>query len=300
MFTSYGIFLKVIEKAEKETNSKSTVISIQSIDFKKTGKAGMPCGHIYEPVDVREMPIDEARKAGATALFGEKYGDVVRVVNMGGYSIELCGGTHLDNTAKAGAFHILSEASVASGVRRIEATTGEETLRGLRESLNELSAVAALFKAKPEEVLGRVEQQAAELREARRVIEQFKAKESAGGADELLKNAVDVGGLHVVTCSREDCDAAKLRQIGDVLRDKDSAVVAVVASVKDGKITFQCVCGKDAVARGIRAGDVIRTVTAIAIGKGGGRPDSAMGGGSDVSKLNDALNAVAGFVQEKI
>jgi alanyl-tRNA synthetase len=156
-----------------------------------------------------------------------------------------------------------------------------------------------MFKASPTELAARVEQQAAELKEARRVIEQYKAKESAGGADELLKNAKDLNGLHLVTCSQDDCDAAKLRQLGDVLRDKDSAVVAVIAAVNGEKITFQCVCGKDAVARGVRAGDIIKNVTALAGGKGGGKPDSAMGGGNDVSKVKDALAAVEGFVASK-
>ena len=251
-------------------------------------------------VDVKEMPIDEARKSGATALFGEKYGDVVRVVNMGDWSVELCGGTHLNNTARAGAFHILSEGSVASGVRRIEATTGLETIGVLNREIEELGKLAALFKSSPADVLQKVEQQANELREARRLIEQYKAKESAGGADELLKNAKDVKGLCVVTCTREGCDANTLRQMGDVLRDKAGNVVAVIASVNGGKITFQCVCGKEAVAKGVKAGDIIKNITAIAGGKGGGKPDSAMGGGNDVSKVKDALAAVETFVNEKI
>ena len=251
-------------------------------------------------VDVREMPIAEAKNCGATALFGEKYGDIVRVVNMGGYSIELCGGTHLNNTAKAGAFHIVSEGSVASGVRRIEATTGLETVKALHKSIESLENVAALFKANSSDVLNRVEQQAAELKEAKRQIEQFKAKESAGGADSMLKNARDVGGLHVVTAKLDGGDANALRQLGDVLRDKDPSVVAVVAAVNGEKITFQCVCGKEAVAKGVRAGDIIRSITAIAGGKGGGKPDSAMGGGNDLSKLNEALAAVESLVAEKI
>jgi len=248
----------------------------------------------------KEMSIDDARKSGATALFGEKYGDVVRVVNMGGYSIELCGGTHLNNTAKVGAFHITSEGSVASGVRRIEATTGRRTMDTLRENIDALNTVAAMFKASAGDVLARIEQQANELKEAKRVIEQYKAKESAGGADELIKNAVEINGVRVVTCRKDGCDANALRQLGDVLRDKDNAVVAVIAAVNGEKITFQCVCGKDAVAKGIKAGDIIKNITAIAGGKGGGKPDSAMGGGNDVSKLSDAMNAVNGFVQSKL
>ena len=251
-------------------------------------------------IDVKEMSLDEARKTGATALFGEKYGNVVRVVNMGDWSVELCGGTHLDNTAKAGAFHIISEGSVASGVRRIEASTGLETMKILNRDLEELSQLAAMYKTSPADLPQKLEQQTGELREAKRLIEQYKAKESAGGADEMLKNGKDVKGLRVVTCSKEGCDANTLRQLGDVLRDKCSNVVAVVASVNGDKITFQCVCGKDAVAKGVKAGDIIRSITAIAGGKGGGKPDSAMGGGNDVSKLNDALNAVEGFVNDKI
>ncbi|MBQ3050220.1 MAG: alanine--tRNA ligase [Oscillospiraceae bacterium] len=250
-------------------------------------------------IKVEEMSIDEARKCGAMALFGEKYGDVVRVVSMGNVSVELCGGTHLDNTAKAGAFHITSEGSVASGVRRIEAVTGPKTMELLYKDIAELSALAAMLKTNPADVLQKAEQQANELREAKRLIEQYKAKESAGGADELLKNAVDVNGLRVVTCSKDNCDANTLRQLGDVLRDKDGAVVAVIASVNGEKITFQCVCGKDAVAKGVKAGDIIKAITAIAGGKGGGKPDSAMGGGNDVSKLNEALAAVKGLVEAK-
>ena len=251
-------------------------------------------------VDTKEMPIDEARKCGATALFGEKYGDVVRVVSMGDYSVELCGGTHLNNTAKAGLFHISSEGSVASGVRRIEATTGLRTLETLHKDIEAISAVSAIFKANPADMLQKVEQQTAELKEAKRLLQQYKDKESAGGADALLKNAREIGGLHVVTCSQGECDAAGLRKIGDALRDKDGAVVAVIAAVNGDKITFQCVCGKDAVAKGIRAGDIIKHITAIAGGKGGGKPDSAMGGGNDVSKLQNALSAVESFVSEKI
>ena len=251
-------------------------------------------------IDVREMSIDEARKTGATALFGEKYGDTVRVVDMGGYSVELCGGTHLSNTAKVGAFHISSEGSVASGVRRIEATTGLETMKQLHGSLDALAAVAALFKASPAETLQKAEQQLAEFKEAKRVIEQYKAKESAGGADSMLKSACDIGGLHLVTAKLPEGDANSLRQLGDVLRDKDSAVIAVMSVVNGDKITLQCVCGKDAVAKGVRAGDIIKTIAPIISGKGGGRPDSAMGGGSDVTKLDEALGAVKGFVESKI
>ena len=250
-------------------------------------------------VDVREMSMDDAKKAGATALFGEKYGDVVRVVRMGD-SMELCGGTHLDNTAKTGTFHIISEGSVASGVRRIEASTGLNTISALRDNERILNTLSAMFKSSPAELYNRVEQLSAELKEAKRVIDQFKAKESASGADNIIKNAKDIKGLHVATAKMDCCDANALRQLGDLIRDKDSSCVAVISTVNNGKISFQCVCSKEAIAKGIKAGDVIRNITAIVGGKGGGKPDSAMGGGSDVSRLDEALKAVESYVNEKV
>ena len=251
-------------------------------------------------VHTEEMSVDEAKKSGATALFGEKYGSSVRVVSMGDFSKELCGGTHLSNTAKVGAFHIVSEGSVASGVRRIEAYTGEKTLELLHSNLDKLELLSAMYKTGVDGIVDKVKQQADELREARRMIEQYKAKESAGGADSMLSGAKEIGSLHIVTAEKKDLDANALRQLGDVLRDKDSSVVAVIASVNGEKITLQCVCGKDAIARGIRAGDIIKAIAPIVSGKGGGKPDSAMGGGSDIAKLGEALDAVSQFVSEKI
>ena len=251
-------------------------------------------------VGTQEMSLEDARKTGATALFGEKYGDRVRVVRMGDYSVELCGGTHLPNTAMAGGFRISSEGSVASGVRRIEATTGLRTLEKMHQDTETILSAAGFFKANPADLLSKIQQQGNELKEAKRLLQQYKDKESAGGAEQLLQNARVVGGLHVVTCSQGECDAAGLRKIGDALRDKDGSVVAVIAAVNGDKITFQCVCGKDAVARGVRAGDIIRHITALVGGKGGGKPDSAMGGGNDVSKLTEALSEVEHFVSTKI
>ena len=249
-------------------------------------------------VETKEMGIDEAKASGAVALFGEKYGSVVRVVDMGGYSVELCGGTHLDNTAKAGAFHITSEFSVAAGVRRIEAVTGVKTLELLNNNIGVINSVADILKCNPSAVCERAEQNVSELREARKTIEQYKARESAGGADELLKGAMDIGGLKVVARKLASGDAASLRQTGDSLRDKEPGVVAVMAVENGGKLTFQCVCGKEAVAKGVKAGDIIRQITAICGGKGGGRPDSAMGGGNDASKCEEALALLMKIVEE--
>ena len=248
-----------------------------------------------------ELPINEAKKRGAIALFGEKYGDVVRVVDMGsGYSVEFCGGTHLDNTAKVGVFHINSEFSVASGVRRIEASTGLISLETMNRNQAILFEAAGIMKAKPSDLREKLQQNMSEMHKLRQTIEKFKAREAAGETDRILFGAHDVGGLHVLTATVPDADAGKLRQMGDVMRDKDATVVAVLSTVQDGKITFLAVCGKDAVAKGIKAGDLIRKVTAICGGKGGGKRDSAMGGCSDLFKFDNALACVDDFVAEQL
>ena len=254
-------------------------------------------------VDTEELPIEEAKKRGATALFGEKYGSTVRVVSMGQdgcVSMELCGGTHVGNTAQVGLFRIVSEASVASGVRRIEAVTGPAVLTQLDRAEETVQRTAAALHANPADLEHRVDQLLQELKETRRTVEQYKAKESAGGADVLLRSAKDVGGVKVVTARLTGGDANSLRQLGDLLRDKDPAVVAVMALTVGGKVTLQAVCGKQAVASGIRAGDIIKAVAPVIGGRGGGKPDSAMGGGSDASRLDEALAAVEAFVSQRL
>ena len=248
----------------------------------------------------REMPIDEAKEMGATALFSEKYGDTVRVVNMSGYSIELCGGTHLDNTAKVGPFFIISEGSVASGVRRIEAVTGKVCLDEMQKNREKLYNAAAMFKAKPAELGEKIQSQMEEIKNLKRAIETFKTKESAGEIDRFLFGARMVSDLRVITATIADADAGKLRQMGDLLRDKEPGVVAVLSSVVGEKITFLAVCGKDAVAKGIKAGDLVKLVCTACGGSGGGKPDSAMGGGKDATKVDNALAMVDDFVQSKL
>ena len=257
---------------------------------------------ILEGMDIttEELPIAEAKARGAVATFGEKYGQTVRVVTMGDFSMELCGGTHLDNTAKAGPFRIKSESSVASGVRRIEATTGKATLEEMRHSRGMLTRAAQFFKSAPETLVERLEQQAAEMKTLRQALEKFKSEASMGEAKQILASAKTVGGLHIITGTRQGVDAAALRVMGDFLRDKDPAVVGVLASVQGEKVTFLAVCGKEAVARGVKAGDLVKAVSAICGGKGGGKPDSAMGGGTELLKVDDALAAVDDFVAEKL
>ena len=252
------------------------------------------------PVVTEVLPIEEAKKKGAVAMFGEKYGETVRVVEMGDFSVEFCGGTHLDNTAKAGPFRIKSESSVASGVRRMEATTGRLSLESMEKSHGVLSKAAQFFKAAPSELLERLEQQAGEMKQLRQALEKFKSEASLGEAKQFLAAAKTVKGLHVLTATREGLDANALRKMGDFLRDKDPSVVGVLASISGEKITFLAVCGKEAVEKGVKAGDLVKLVSGICGGKGGGKPDSAMGGGSDLLKVDDALAAVDDFVSEKL
>ena len=251
-------------------------------------------------VDIKEMAIDEAKAMGATALFSEKYGDTVRVVNMGGYSIELCGGTHLDNTAKVGPFRIVSEASVASGVRRIEAITGKAFVKDAADTRDLVANVASIVKAKPADLADKLNAQNEEIKALKKELEQFKAKEAAGAVDQMLNSAKAVGSVKVLTVKVPNSDPGKLRQMGDVLRDKDASVVAVLASVNGEKSTFLAVCGKDAVKAGVKAGEIVKHVCTVCGGSGGGKPDSAMGGGKDVTKMDEALNSVADFVGTKL
>ena len=252
------------------------------------------------PITTKVMSIEEAKKEGAMALFGEKYGDSVRVVSMGDVSKELCGGTHLTNTAKIGSFTVISEGSVASGVRRIEALVGKENLRLAAANTFQLRKAASVMKTTPQEVLTRLDQVVREGKELRQQLDQMQSKLLASDAERFLYAAKKVEGLNVITTTLSSMSAGALRKIGDMLREKDESVVAVLSSVSDEKITFNAVCGKKAVAAGIKAGDLIRTVTAITGGSGGGKPDSAMGGGKDPLMLDNALAVVDNYVSEHV
>ena len=251
-------------------------------------------------VTVSEMSMAQAKASGATALFSEKYGDVVRVVNMGGKSVELCGGTHVDNTAKIGPFRITGESSVASGVRRVEAITGKAYLREMETVNRRMYAAAEVLHAKPADLIAKAKGFTAELKEARQNVERMKEKILHSDVDRFLYASKNIGGIKVITTTRTDLEAGDLRKLGDFLRDKDPDTVAVLATATESKVTFVAVCGKNAVARGIRAGDLVRAVSAVTGGKGGGKPDSAMGGGNEVLKIDDALAIVDDFVADKL
>ena len=252
-------------------------------------------------ITTREMSLDEARAEGAQALFGEKYGETVRVVTMGGFSSELCGGTHMDNTAKIGPFRIESEFSVASGVRRIEAVTGLEFFRENEENNRKLLEMADMLKTSPQEVVEKTRAAMESLRELRRRVDALQDKIRSGEIDNFIASAHAVGDLRVVTVTLPGAPAPDdMRRMGDFLRDRAENIVAVLASAHEDKITFLAVCGREAVAAGVKAGDIIRQVTAITGGKGGGKPDSAMGGGKDMLMLDNALAMVDNFVAMKL
>ena len=247
--------------------------------------------------DIREMPIDEARRLGAMALFGEKYGDVVRVVRMGDVSMELCGGTHVDNTSKLGLFHILSESSVASGVRRIEAVTGGNVVDWIRGHQALLAETAETLKAgQQEEVPEKAAQLTAELKTVQKELEALKASIAAQKVEELLKTATEVEGLQIVSASFPGTGGDVVRGMCDRARDAATPdTVVVLAGIQEdkGSVSFGCYCGPEAVRRGVKAGDVVREVAKICGGKGGGRPDIAMAGGRDLSKVDEAVKAAA-------
>ncbi len=246
------------------------------------------------PVITEEMSIDEAKKKGAMALFGEKYGAVVRVVQAGD-SVELCGGTHLDNTAKAGMFKIISEASVAAGVRRIEAVTGKAVLHFLNERQHILNETAAALKTSPNELAAKVEQTMADLRAMNKKVEKLNGKIASMQMVDLFNVSRDVKGVNVVATKLEDANADMLRTMGDDIKEKAPNMVAVLSSINGEKVSLLCVCGAEAVKKGAHAGKIIKEVAKI-VGGGGGRPDSATAGGKQPEKLEEALEAVNNIV----
>jgi len=251
-------------------------------------------------VDISEMAMDEAKALGATALFGEKYGDLVRVVKMGDLSTELCGGTHLPNTSGIGSFVLRGESSVAAGVRRIEAHVGLRAFEDARADGRTLSDLAQCYKAKPDDLLRRAAQVLSELKDARREMDRLRAANLKAEMDRLCAEARDVAGCKLITVVMPETAPGDLRQAGDFLREKDPDVVAVLAGTQQNNLTFLAVCGKNAVMRGIRAGDIVRQVSKAAGGSGGGRPDSAMGGGKDISKAEGALALVNGILEKTV
>jgi len=251
-------------------------------------------------VDAREMRIDEARKMGATALFGEKYGNVVRVVKIGDYSMELCGGTHLASTSQAGLVKILGESGVAAGIRRIEALTGESAIEYYNEKENTLNEVAAALKASPQDSVRKVESLSQELKAAQREIEQLRNKLVSGSIEDVIAKAVEVNGFKVITARFDQLDMEGLRNTGDMLKNKLGSGIIVLASGYGDKVSFVVTASKDAVERGGHSGNIIREVAKLAGGGGGGRPDMAQAGGKDVSKIDEALKEAVKIIESQL
>ena len=257
---------------------------------------------ILEGIDVTttETSMEEARKMGAMALFGEKYGDVVRVVNMGGYSVELCGGVHLKNTAQAGSFKIVSEGGVAAGVRRIEALTGEGALKFYQSQGDELKQVCAITKTTSENMVKHIEDLLKQQKEMAKEIEALKAKMAGSAAEDIIKNAENVNGVNVVCAVIEDMDTNGLKTMGDELKNKLGSAVVVLASVKEGKIGLVAMATDDAVKKGAHSGNIIKAAAAVCGGGGGGKPNMAQAGGKDASKLAEAVEKAKEVIKEQL
>ncbi len=249
------------------------------------------------PITVQELAIEDAKKLGATAQFGEKYGDTVRVVSMGDYSIEFCGGTHLSNTAQAGLFKIISENGVAAGVRRIEAVTGLGVLEQLYEAKDVVAKVAEVVKSSVHEVEAKTQAVVEENKTLKKELESIKSKMANSGLDELVNGAEEVKGIKVIAHRLGDgLDMNALRNAGDNLKQKLQCAVIVLASAADGKVNIVAMATPDAVKAGAHAGNIIREVAKTCGGGGGGKPDSAQAGGKDASKIAEALGAVKDLI----
>ncbi|MGL5694326.1 MAG: alanine--tRNA ligase [Peptostreptococcaceae bacterium] len=251
-------------------------------------------------INCENMGINEAKEKGATALFGEKYGKEVRVVSMGDFSVELCGGTHLKNTSQVGMFKIVSEGGVAAGVRRIEAITGKAVYEYLKEKDTVIVDVCSTLKAKEDNLTQRASQLVDENKALAKELHDLKAKMSLQSADSILDSKVDVNGVNVVTAKFEGMDMNTLRETADNLRDKLGSGVVVMSNVADDKVNFIVTATKDVLEKGIHSGNIVREVAQIAGGKGGGRPNMAQAGASDVTKVEEALNYAKEVIKSQV
>jgi alanyl-tRNA synthetase len=248
------------------------------------------------PISTAEMPIDDAIERGAMALFGEKYGAEVRVVQMSDFSLELCGGTHLNATGEVGFFNLISESAVAAGVRRIEAVTGEGAYRFVKEMSRNLSEIGQLMKAAPFEEAERVRRLVEHARDLEKELARLKSKAASEQSTNLLDQKRDIDGVQVLSVKVENVDVKALRSFVDESKDKLKPAIVVAGTVIDGKIALVAGVTKDLTKR-FSAGDIVKNIALTVGGSGGGRPDMAQAGGKDVAKLDEALERVYGLVQ---
>ena len=243
----------------------------------------------YLPVKMEEMPIEDAKKLGAMAIFGEKYGDIVRVVSMGDYSVEFCGGTHIDNTGKVGGFKIISESGIAAGVRRIEAITGSCVIKYLADKEATLSSLAGTLKSSEADLTRKAAQVMSDIKNLENTIKTFKSDEISGSVDDIIKSAKEIGGVKLITKKFEDTDVDQLRSISDAVKENADEVIMVFAAVNDGKVTFIVSVSEDLIGKGYHAGKLIKEIAAAAGGGGGGKANMAQAGAKDPSKVDAAL-----------
>ena len=246
------------------------------------------------------MGINEAKEKGAMALFGEKYGNEVRVVSMGDYSIELCGGTHLNNTSQVGLFKILSEGGVAAGVRRIEAITGRSVYEYLNNRDELIKETCNALKTKEDNLVHRVNALVEENKSLTKELHDVKAKMSLQSADKLMDSKVEVNGVNLVTAKFEDMDMNSLKEMADNLRDKLQSGVVAISNVSDSKVNFVVTATKDVIDRGIHSGNIVKEIAKIAGGKGGGRPNMAQAGATDATKIDEALSYACEVIKSQI
>lgn len=251
-------------------------------------------------ITCENMSINDAKNKGAMALFGEKYGDEVRVVSMGDYSIELCGGTHLTNTSQIGMFKILSEGGVAAGVRRIEAITGRSVYNYLKEKEEVISNVCSNLKTKEDSLSQKVTSLIEENKSLSKELHDMKTKMSLQAIDSVLDSKVDVNGVNLVTTKFEGMDMNTLKEVADNLRDKLVSGVVVLANIVDDKLNLVVTSTKDAVDKGVHCGNIVKAIAQVAGGKGGGRPNMAQAGAPDVSKVDEALNHASEVLKSQV
>ena len=251
------------------------------------------------PVCARVMKYDEAIRAGAMALFGEKYGDEVRVIGMGEFSTELCGGTHVSRTGDIGLFKIVAEGGVAAGIRRVEAVTGEAALAHVQAQESRLAKAAAVFRSNPSEVIEKIQQMQENVRALERELARLKSKLASSQGDDIAALAVNVNGVMVVAASMDGADVKTLRETLDKLKDKLKSAAIVLAATDGAKVSLVAGVTADQTGK-VKAGDLVNHVAIQIGGKGGGRADMAQAGGTDASKLPAALASVRAWVEQRV
>jgi len=251
-------------------------------------------------VVIEELPIEEAKKRGATALFGEKYGDVVRVVTVPGFSMEFCGGSHVSNTAQIGMFKITTEASTGAGVRRIEAVTGHGAVEHVNATEAMVKGLAVELKCRVNDVPARLEALQAELKATQKKAEELAAQIAKAQVSNVADQVRDLKGVPTLVQKVEADSIDALRNLGDQMRDKVGGVVVLASVMEGGKISILTMATKDAIAKGAHAGNIVKAVAKVCGGGGGGRPDMAQAGGKDVSKLDEALESAWATIEGMI